>query len=146
MPILNYSTQIQAEKTFSEIQTKLVRAKAQAVLSEFDSEGVLDAISFRLNGPVGFISFRLPLNIEGVCKKIMVDPKVPNKHKNREQAIRVSLRILKDWIEAQLALVEADLADIHEVFLPYAQNANGETVYDVMKTNNFKQLSIKERF
>lgn len=48
MPILNYTTQIAAEKTAAEIQSMLAKAKAQAVMSEYDDDGVLCAISFRI--------------------------------------------------------------------------------------------------
>jgi len=143
MPILNYSTQIQAEKTFTEIQSKLVAAKAQAVMSEYDDDGVLKAISFRINSPSGFISFRLPLNPEGVYNIILNDSNIRNKLKTKEQAVRIALRILKDWIEAQLAIVEAELATLTQVFLPYAQMPDGETVYQAMNKTNFKQLGIK---
>lgn len=47
MPILNYSTSIAVEKTTSEIQGKLARAGAQAVMTEYDNEQVLCALSFR---------------------------------------------------------------------------------------------------
>lgn len=143
MPILNYTTQIKAEKTYSEIQSILVAAKAQAVLSEYDDEGILQAIMFRIKTPTGLLSFRLPLNIDGVYKKLYENKKVPRKLKTREQAVRVTVRILKDWVEAQLAIVEAELATLIEVFLPYAQDGDGDTLYQALQSNNFKQLELK---
>lgn len=46
-----------------------------------------------------------------------------------EQAARVGWRIIKDWIEAQLALVQTQMVTLDQVFLPYARTNTGETVY-----------------
>lgn len=48
---------------------------------------------------------------------------------NEAQAIRTGWRIVKDWVEAQMALIEAGLASLPEVMLPYAITSNGETLY-----------------
>ena len=36
----------------------------------------------------------------------------------RQQAIRTSWRILKDWVEAQMALLETGMVTMDEIFLP----------------------------
>lgn len=48
---------------------------------------------------------------------------------------RVAWRIVKDWVEAQMALIESGLAELPEVFLPYAVKPDGRTVYDEFKGN-----------
>lgn len=141
MAILNYTTSIKTEKTSSEIQQKLVKAKAQAILIEYDPDAIMCALSFRIGTPHGVIFFRLPANMDGVYNCLKRDSDVPRKLKTKEQAARVAWRILKDWVEAQLAIVDAEMASITEVFLPYAQTANGETVYQAFKKQDFKQLT-----
>ncbi|MCK4240846.1 MAG: hypothetical protein KAX30_04425 [Candidatus Atribacteria bacterium] len=141
MPILNYTTSINPEKTVAEIQIKLAKAGAQAVLCEYDEDGIMKAISFRIKTSNGHLSFRLPSNIAGIYKKLVNNPKVPNKLKTHEQATRVAWRILKDWLEAQLAIIEAEMADIKEVFLPYAQNPQGKTLYETLSETQFKLLT-----
>lgn len=141
MAILNYTTQIAVEKTSAEIQKMLARAGAQAVLCEFDLDGVMTAMSFRLNTVHGVVSFRLPANIDGVEAAMRRDSSVPKRLKTREQAGRVAWRVVKDWIEAQLAIVTAEMANLVEVFLPYAQNEKGETVYQAFEKNGFLQLT-----
>lgn len=141
MAILNYTTSISTEKTSSEIQKKLATARAQAVLCEYDDETVMCAMSFRIMTPHGMIFFRLPANTQGVFKVLKSDNKVPNRLKTREQAARVAWRILKDWIEAQLAIVDAEMADMTEVFLPYAQSHDGRTMYQTIEQDGFKALT-----
>ena len=144
MPILNYTTSINPEKTVAEIQKKLARAGAKAVLCEYDADdGLIEAISFRISTPNGDISFRLPSNKEGVYKKLTDNPKVPYRLQTYEQATRVAWRILKDWLEAQLAIIEAEMVDIKEVFLPYALNQQGKTLYESLSESQFKLLTDK---
>lgn len=145
MAILNYTTQIAADKTVGEIQAILAKAGAQQILTEYDNERVLCALSFRLLLPSGMLSFRLPANFDGVLRALKRDKKLPTRLMTKEQASRVAWRILKDWIEAQMAIVQAECADLTEVFLPYAQNNQGVTLYEQLKGNGFLQLSAPER-
>ena len=142
MPILNYRTTIDAGKTAAEIQVKLARAKAQAILTEYDGQGVIVAMSFRIPTRHGLLSFRLPANTEGVYEALRRDPKVPPRLRTKDQAARVAWRVLKDWIEAQLALIEAQLAEAAEVFLAYAQFEDGRTVYETLEGGGFKALAL----
>ena len=138
MEILNYTTKIKSEKTASEIQAILGKAGAQAVMSEFEG-GDVSAISFRFEVNGQPISFRLPINKEGVLKALRRD--CEPRYINPEQACRTAWRIIKDWVEAQLALVDANQADIVEVFLPYAQNHDGRTIYEVLEQTGFNLLT-----
>jgi hypothetical protein len=139
--ILNYTTKITAEKTASEIQSKLAKARAQAVLCEYGDDGVMCAMSFRIATPHGVVSFRLPANTDGVLRALTKDKRVPTRLKTRQQAANVAWRVLKDWIEAQLAIVEAEMAGVMEVFLPYAVRLDGATVYEAITHGGMKQLT-----
>lgn len=142
MPILNYTTSVSAEKTIGEIQKKLAGAGAQAVLVEYDDEQVVSSVSFRLRYNGAMVSFRLPAQIDPIYVILQRDDRVTRKLKTREQASRVAWRIIKDWVEAQLALVEAEQVEMVEVFLPYAQNPQtGETVFRQLANNNFALLT-----
>jgi hypothetical protein len=138
MAILNYTTSIDTGKTAGEIQKKLVVAGAQAVLTEYDQDGIMSAMSFRIQTVHGLLHFRLPINIEGVYQSLKKDYSVPRRLVTYQQAARVAWRIVKDWIEAQIAIIQAGQAELSQVFLPYAQNAEGETLYEIINKNNFK--------
>jgi len=139
MAILNYSTKISAEKTASEIQAILGRFGAQAVMMEF-SEGVVSAISFRLELNATLLSFRLPINSDGVQNVLKRNKDARSCFKTKEQSVRVAWRIIKVWVDAQLALVEASQAELAEVFLPYLQDATGTTIYSKLKSGGFRAL------
>lgn len=135
MPILNYTTSVSVERSVAEIQKKLVKASASAILSEYEN-GVISHISFKVKTEHGDISFRLPANIDGVFAALRRD----NKAIKREQANRVAWRIVKDWVEAQLAIIEAGMATLPQVFLPYAQTRNG-TVYECFERGGMPALT-----
>ena len=141
MPILNYTTSIAPEKTALEIQKKLVSAGAKAFMTNYDEDGIMVALTFQIKN----LYFRLPINIDGVYQTMQEDRKVPRGKKTYEQASRVAWRIIKVWIDAQVAIIQAGQADLEQVFLPYAQNQNGKTVYETIKENGFKQITIQEK-
>jgi hypothetical protein len=136
MPILNYTTKIEVSKTVGEIQEILGRAGAHAVLIEYKDKSPV-ALNFQIElQPGRAVTFRLPARWEGVYKVIKADPAIPAKLTNADQARRVAWRIVKEWTQAQLALVEAGAAELSEVFLPYAVNPQtGHTLFEDFKTD-----------
>ena len=128
MAILNYSTKISSEKTIMEIQKILATHGATKITTDYES-GLPVAVTFCLSLREKVIAFSLPANYSGVLKSMKNAPKIPKKFLTEEQALKVSWRIVKDWVNAQTALVEAELADMAEVFLPYAITKSGNTLY-----------------
>lgn len=128
MAILNYTTKIDAWKTVNEVQQILSKHKVSHFAIK--NEGSFPvALSFTIDYNGAPLNFLLPCNHEGVLKCLKNDRKVPSSSKNSEQALRTSWRIIKDWVEAQLAIVEAELAPLQEVFMPYLViNSTGETL------------------
>lgn len=129
MAILNYTTKIDPTKTIGEISACLVSHGARKIVTDYDESGLAIGVTFWIEPGDRPVYFALPCNWQGVLNALEKDSKVPRALKTKEQALRVSWRIVKDWVEAQMAIVEAQLATITEVFLPYAVTADGSTVY-----------------
>ena len=142
MAILNYTTKIDSEKTIMEIQKILVLHGANKITTDYNTEGIPTAVTFCLYMDGVLIAFALPANYSGVLASMKQNKKVSRALCTDEQALRVSWRILKDWVAAQCALVEAMLADMAEVFLPYALTKRGDTLYKAIKENP-EQLQLK---
>jgi len=60
-----------------------------------------------------------------------------------EQAYRVAWRNILDWVEAQMALIEIEMAKLEEVFLPYMVDRNGRTYFETLEQNHFQLESGK---
>jgi hypothetical protein len=141
--VANYTTSISVEKTVGEISALLAEARAMAILSEYD-QGFLSAISFRIKTEFGILTFRLPANIEGVHAILLRSKKIPSALRTKDQARRVAWRIILHWLDAQLAIVQAGVVKLEQVFLPYAQDASGVTLYDHLKDRKFGEYLLME--
>jgi|HubBroStandDraft_3_1064219.scaffolds.fasta_scaffold219861_3 hypothetical protein len=128
---LNYTTTIRAEKTANECLELLGAHGASAVAITYDDKQP-SGISFLLATPHGPREFRLPVNVGGMHKSLL-KARVPARYNSTEQARRVAWRVAKDWLEAQLAIVEAQMATLDEAFLPYLQVESGQTLYEAYR-------------
>lgn len=135
MPLLNYTTQIDAFKTIGEISKLLARVGASAVMHEYDDTGSIIAVSFRIKLNDQEIAFKLPTDWRPVLKVLENDPKVPARLVDKDQALRVAWRITKDWIEAQTAFIETMMVTTAQVFLPYAVTSEGQSLYEYIANN-----------
>jgi hypothetical protein len=138
-----YSTSVSVPRTASEISTLLAEARATAILSEFN-DGVIKAISFRIKTEFGVLTFRLPAKVDGVFAVLQRSRSIPPRLRSREQAGRVAWRITLNWLEAQLAMVQAGLVGLEEVFLPYCQDPAGKTLYERMRQAKFSGVLLKQ--
>lgn len=143
MPILNYTTTIDPAKTVGEIVAMLVKAGATQVGIDYhDQEPV--SVRFLLRAGEQQLLFRLPANSEGVLRALKRTKQkgVYSRHRTPEQARRVAWRIVKDWLEAQLAIIEAEVAAAEQVFLPYAVTPDGRTVFEHFKHDPTRLLGM----
>lgn len=135
MPILNYTTSVDYDKTISEIQVILVKHGAVKITTDY-LDKLPSSVTFCLPMNGTLVAFALPANYEGVLSAMKRDRKIKNSYVNKEQALRVSWRIVKDWVAAQMAIVDSELADMAEVFLPYAITKSGTTLYKELSSGN----------
>jgi hypothetical protein len=135
---MNYTTKVPASQTVTECQSALAAAGADTVSVHFD-DGQPSGLSFTLRTPHGTRNFILPVNIDGVHAMLTAldnAGKLPppgggpgrgrGLYQSRDHAARVAWRVLKDWIEANLARIAARMATLDEVMLPYLVVDDGE--------------------
>jgi hypothetical protein len=132
-------TKIDADKTASEIARMLSKAGARAVMTEYDPEQqYVTALSFKMTVGDQDIGFRLPCDWKPVREILTKGKRKPPSWDERRarafesewqlQAVRVAWRIVKDWVEAQLALIETRMVTTQQAFLPYAIMRDGRTL------------------
>ncbi len=147
MPLLNYTTSIDPHKTVAEIQQLLAKAGAAAILTEFDDAGNIVAFSFKMKLGEQDLSFRLPTDWRPVLETMKQQKArrvrgYGDIRLTEDQARRVAWRITKDWVEAQLAIIETRMVTTAQVFLPYAVTKNGQSLYEYIGQNT--QLLLDE--
>jgi hypothetical protein len=153
MSIKNYTTSISEDKTVGEIMGLLAGKGARSIRIDYDELNRPSAVSFTVVIQDWPVPFKLPCSFDGVFKAMKAER---TRHvyqwerdpKNREQSRRVAWRIIKDWVAAQMALIEAEQASLAQVFLPYAvvNPASGMTAFDqfMLQATSQKVLSAGE--
>ena len=130
MALLNYTTTVPVSRTIGQIQGLLVEAGARSILTNYDTVGRPVGIAFAVETIVGLRQFTLPVAVHRV-EAVLKREKVPPRYRTPEQAERVGWRILKDWVEAQLAIIRTEMVTLDQVMLPYMHGGDGRTVWEL---------------
>jgi hypothetical protein len=130
----------------AEITSILGSCGANEVRIQYDGARNVAAIAFKAATQFGEIAFSLPANVgaaQRVLNKQVELRQIPKRYLNdSHQARRICWRILKDWLTAQLALIEIGMASVEQIFLPYAQAQDGRTVFEELRDRKFKGLAL----
>lgn len=130
----NYTSEASEASIFGAIQRCLAQHNVKRVMIDNDSQGRAVAIEFILEVQGHALHYRLPARIENVTR--LVRQSLAGAHRSMsdervaEQAYRTAWANIRDWIEAQMALVDAEMVQVAEVFLPYLVNQNGMTYFE----------------
>src|SRR5437763_1380399 len=104
MPLLNYTTEVPVNRSIGQVQGLLVEAGARAIAAEYDETGRTIGMSFVVETASGRRAFRLPVKADAVFA-VLGREKIERRYRTPDHAERVAWRILKDWVEAQLAII-----------------------------------------
>lgn len=144
--LLNHSTEIDPVKTASEIMTMLAIKGAKSINIEYSGGepiGLAFLIAVPAPGGSTDMAFRMPCNPKGALdamKRSGIRPGLLT----MQQAKRVAWRIQKDWVEAQLAFIECDQAQMAEAFLSYLVLPNGQTLFQRIQQDPSRLLGPGE--
>lgn len=127
MAIKNYTTSVDVYKSLGEIQGALASHGARQIMVNYDGAGQPVGLLFGIETPDGPRGFCLPANVEGV-RAVFARQKVKAPP---GQAERTAWRNVRDWIMAQMAIIEAGQVQLDEVFLPYLTDGRGRTLYQL---------------
>ena len=127
MAIKNYTTTVDVHKSLGEIQNALASHGARKIMVDYDGGGQPTGIVFGIDTPARPRGVCLPANVEGVravfaCQKVKAQS---------GQAERTAWRNIRDWIMAQMAIIEAGQVEMEEVFFPYLTDQQGRTLYQI---------------
>lgn len=136
MPIANYSTSIEALKTVGEIQGILVGHGAKSILINYGQDRTIESLSFIIGTPYGDMPIKLPVDARAVLK-VLENQGVQPRYANYPQAVRIAWRIVKDWVRAQMAILETEMVEMEQIFLPYMITKDDKTLYEAMVDHQF---------
>ena len=141
----NYTSKVDTETTIWKIEQLLVSFRAKNISKEYDDKMEVCGIIFTIDvAGIGPQYIRLPSAPDSVYKvlasqrKGQLDPKA--KQRLMEQAKRTSWKLMQDWVEVQLSLIEMRQAEAAQVFMPYLWNGT-KTFYQIARESGFKALT-----
>lgn len=159
MFLKNYTSDVPASQTIFRIQQVLLKAGVKSIEMDYGPNQKVKALTFRLQ----FDESKPPLPIRMPAKiaeaqdalwleyvdgeKLSADGNAlawsSRKKKRRqdflEQGERTAWKLIQDWIEVQLSLIQLRQVDPAQVFLSYVWDGQ-QTFYERIKSGNFKAL------
>lgn len=154
----NYTSEVPVSQTIASIERVLIKCGVAGIGKEYRPEGKVSALTFHLPAAGNRVTIRLPVNEAAAVEALWrdyVDGEQLNKEgtmvvawgsrkKKRRadfaaQGERTAWKIMQDWVEVQMSMIQMDQADTLEVFLPYIWNGE-TTVYGRIKATNFSAL------
>lgn len=140
MPTLNYSTKVGVVQTVSEIHAALAKHGASRIATNY-TDGKPTGLSFSLATPGGVRVFHLPVDVPAVhallTRQRVSSARVDNRP---EQAERVAWRVMREWLLAQLAIVEAQMVTMDQIMLPYMQWDANRTLYQAFRDDAMGEI------
>lgn len=145
MALVNYTTEVDANKTVAEIELFLLNFGISKITKEYDDAQrpvSLNFAAFLLGQPQWF---SLKVSTDAVLSALK-NPKhkVPPRYQTRDHAFRVGWRIMKDLVRCQLSAVEVKQMEISEAFFSFIVDGDGITTYSHFLEARQKQLGTGE--
>lgn len=117
------------------IQEALASHGAKQINLDYE-DGQAVAIIFVLEIGGQRHGFRMPARVENVLVKLYGKRRIYTETQ-KKQAYVTAWACIRDWITAQLALIDIGLVKMEEVFLPYMLIAEKSTVFDLYEQQQF---------
>ena len=161
MFLKNYTSEVPVSQTIYRIEQVLIKCGVSGIMKEYiGTSGEIGAISFQIEAPAGKITIRLPADKVKALDALWLDyvggdklnekgdaidrwatgsQKKKRKQDFAEQAARTAWKIVQDWIEVQMSMIQLKQADTLQVFLPYVYDGR-RTYYEALRESKFAGL------
>lgn len=132
------TTKKDPEQTAAEIQALLKNYGLRKFMFDYDDAGEISGCVFTLKMREKDVPVKLP--IRWIPLWNMAQAGETRYIKTEDQARRVAWRQVLRWIESQLAMIDIEMVDIVEVFLPYMMISKTKTLYQHLVDNDMKLI------
>lgn len=146
MFLKNYTSNVPVSQTIYRIEQVLIKCGVSGISKQYRDGGKVDAITFSIELESGKpMLVRIPVNEREALEALWDNYKKssPNGYKNKtdfiDQSERTAWKIVQDWVEVQMSMVQMKQADFREVFLPYFWDGR-RTFFTMVKDSGFRAL------
>lgn len=155
----NYTSNVPVSQTLHRIEQVLIRCGVSGITKEFGTTGQITALRFHIQPSDNMpeTTIRLPADVEKALQALWMNyvdgdkltedgkairwnnRKTKRRDDFRDQAERTAWRIMQDWVEVQMSMIQMNQAEYREVFLPYVWDGRS-TLYQRIKESGFRAL------
>jgi hypothetical protein len=155
MFLKNYTSNVPVSDTIHRIEKVLLRCGVTGIMKEYGLNAKVVAVSFQIDTPAGKKAVRLPADEERAIEALWLDyvgddmgsdgkvlwssRKRKTKSEFIQQGERTAWKIVQDWVEVQMSMIQMKQADVLQVFLPYLYDGR-RTYYQALKEANYAGL------
>ena len=159
MFLKNYTSNVPVSQTIYRIEQVLIKCGVAGIMKDYAiPSGEITSLTFQIEAPSGRITIRLPvdktraldalwvdyvgadkLNVKGDAIESWSSKKKKRRADFAEQAHRTAWKIMQDWIEVQMSMIQMKQADTLQVFLPYVFDGK-RSYYQQLKEASFRGL------
>lgn len=148
--IKNYTSSVPANQSMMRIEELLTGAGATEVNRTYDGFGGCDSMVFKIAVPgvANPVWFKIPSKVDK-CKdalwrnylKTVKKPSEAMKETISAQAARTAWKLMHEWVEIQITLIELDQVEVMEAFMQYLYNPETQqTFFEHSKSKSHKLL------
>lgn len=143
--IKNYTSTVPVSRSVQHIEDCLVRYGAKNIMKMYDSDKKLESLCFIVPVERKEIPFKVPANV-AQCEKILRAsirrPKPGTIERISGQAERTAWKLMSDWVDIQMSLIELKQVEFMQVFLSYVYfPSTNQTYFERLNADNFKLLT-----
>jgi hypothetical protein len=160
MFIKNYTSDVPVHQTIHRIEQVLIKCGVSGIMKEYGPNSEVIAITFKIEFEKGkSVSIRLPADRDAAWNALWLDyvdgdktdgqiilwnsRKRKTKAQFKEQAERTAWKLVQDWVEVQMSMIQMKQADFVQVFLPYVWDGR-QTYWQAVKDSGYKGLLLPE--
>jgi hypothetical protein len=134
------TTKKEPEETSAEIAKLLKNYNLSRFMNDYE-DGEISGCIFTIEIMGKDVPIKLPIRWASLWN--MAQHGETRYIKDEQQARRVAWRQALRWIESQLAMVDIEMVDMAEIFLPYMMVDKSRTLYQHMLENDMKLIEGK---
>jgi hypothetical protein len=159
MFLKNYTSNVPVSDTIHRIEKVLIKCQVSGITKEYGPEGKIIALHFHVPIAEGkTLTIRMPADEKAALDALWLDYADGDQHDGfkitgyparsykkktkadfKEQAERTAWKLVQDWIEVQMSMIQMKQAETLQVFLPYVWDGQA-TFYQRLKNNGFRAM------
>jgi hypothetical protein len=157
MFLRNYTSEVPVSQTIYRIEQVLIKCGVLGISKEYTGvKGEVSAIMFHIKDNGKDFTVRLPANKDQAQDALFINyadgsdlsadgQRVVSSHKKKrrsdfaQQAERTAWKIVQEWVEIQMSMIQMKQAESLEVFMPYVWDGES-TVFQRVKGSGYRAL------